>query len=170
MPRDLPLGNGSLRVNLDRDSPLRDISFPTVGEENHSEGNPFSPGVFADGQFACSEAYGRFLRMLVPYGSAVEADPALDASLYGLFAFGAYDHPRDPRVEATMRALEDRLWVKTGVGDLARYERDDYHRVAGDYDHVPGNPWLICTLWLAQYRIARARTVTELEEALPTFN
>ena len=32
---------------------------------------------------------------------------------------------------------------------------------------MPGNPWFICTLWLAQERIARARTEDELREALP---
>ncbi len=113
-----------------------------------------------------SEAHGRFVRMIVPNGSAFEADPVLDASLYALFAFGAYD-PRDPRVEATMKAVEARLWVKTDVGGVARYERDYYHRVSEDFDRVPGNPWFICTLWLAQHRIARAQSVKELEEALP---
>ena len=33
-------------------------------------------------------------------------------------------------------------------------------------DQVPGNPWLICTLWLAQYEIARATNLPELERAL----
>ncbi len=116
-----------------------------------------------------SQAHGRFLRMIVPNGSAFDIDPVLDASLYGIFAFGAYE-PRDPRVEATMKALEDRLWVKTDVGGVARYERDYYHRVSEDYERVPGNPWFICTLWLAQYRIARAQTAAELEQALPILN
>jgi GH15 family glucan-1,4-alpha-glucosidase len=39
--------------------------------------------------------------------------------------------------------------------------------VSQDLERVPGNPWFICTLWLAQYRIARARTLEELEHALP---
>ena len=33
----------------------------------------------------------------------------------------------------------------------------------------PGNPWFICTLWLADYYIARAKTVAELKAALPIF-
>jgi GH15 family glucan-1,4-alpha-glucosidase len=30
-----------------------------------------------------------------------------------------------------------------------------------------GNPWFICTLWVAQYRIAHATTLDELHSALP---
>ena len=30
---------------------------------------------------------------------------------------------------------------------------------------MPGNPWFICTLWLAQYKMATARTVAELQPA-----
>ena len=57
-----------------------------------------------------------------------------------------------------MRAVEQKLWVKTGVGGVARYENDYYHRVSSDIATVPGNPWFICTLWLADYFIARAKT------------
>lgn len=32
---------------------------------------------------------------------------------------------------------------------------------------VPGNPWIICTLWHAQHAIARAMNLDELREALP---
>ena len=34
---------------------------------------------------------------------------------------------------------------------------------------VPGNPWFICTLWLADYFITRAKTPAELKLALPIF-
>jgi hypothetical protein len=30
---------------------------------------------------------------------------------------------------------------------------------------VPGNPWFICTMWLAQYAIAHARNSADLAEA-----
>ena len=32
------------------------------------------------------------------------------------------------------------------------------HRVSNDLASVPGNPWFICTLWLADYFITRANT------------
>jgi len=31
---------------------------------------------------------------------------------------------------------------------------------------VPGNPWLICTLWLAEHAVARATSIAELQSAL----
>ncbi len=112
------------------------------------------------------ENLGRFVRMLTPLPhGGFEVDPTVDASLYALFAFGAYE-PSDPRVVATMEAIKDKLWVTTAVGGVARYENDDYHRVSKD---VPGNPWFICTLWLALYTIRRAQTEEELQQALPTI-
>ena len=35
-----------------------------------------------------------------------------------------------------------------------------------DNEKIPGNPWIICTLWLAQYDIAVAKTTDELAKAL----
>src|SRR5687768_5832701 len=50
--RDIPVGNGSLLVNFDERYQIRDIFFPHVGQENHSEGFPFRFGVWADGNFS----------------------------------------------------------------------------------------------------------------------
>ncbi len=95
-----------------------------------------------------------------------EYDPIIDSSMFAIFAMGMLD-PHDPRVEKTMNAIEQRLWVKTPVGGVARYEGDSYHRISDDTERVPGNAWFICTLWLADWRIARAASVAELREALP---
>ncbi len=108
---------------------------------------------------------GRFARMVrVHSGGAIEVDTTIDASLYGAFAFGAYP-PDDPRVEATMKAIREQLWCKTEVGGVARYTNDYYHQVGKDIASVPGNPWFICTMWLAQYAIAHARSGADLAEA-----
>jgi glucoamylase len=56
--------------------------------------------------------------------------------------------------------------VKTDVGGCARYEDDYYHQVSQDLANVPGNPWFICTMWLAQYEIASARGDANLKEAV----
>jgi glucoamylase len=92
-------------------------------------------------------------------------DMTVDASMYGVFAFGALPVD-DPRVIATMQAIKSSLWVKTKIGGVARYTDDYYHRVSSDIANVPGNPWFICTLWLAQYQIATAKTASDLDEAL----
>jgi glucoamylase len=110
----------------------------------------------------------RFARMATPLDTGgYTLDFTSDSANYALWAFGAF-HPRDPVIEAEMRALRERLWVKTEVGGCARYERDYFHQVERERtDIIPGNPWVICTLWHAQYAIARAGTVAELEQAMP---
>jgi GH15 family glucan-1,4-alpha-glucosidase len=113
-------------------------------------------------RFLYRPEWGRFARTLTTEGVA---DRTLDASLYALWYFGMYP-PDDPRIEATMDAVRERLWVRTDVGGLARYENDYYHQVSKDVDRVPGNPWFICTLWLAQWHIARAKNAADLAPAL----
>ncbi|MBI4178331.1 glycoside hydrolase family 15 protein [bacterium] len=105
---------------------------------------------------------GRYARM-VSYDrdGRLKVDPVLDSSLFGLFAFGAFPAD-DPQVEQTMRRIEQDLRIKTDVGGIARYTNDYYHRKSSDIDKVPGNPWLICTMWVAQWLIARAKTRADL--------
>ena len=52
MPRDIPVGNGSLLINFDQAYQLRDLYWPHVGQENHTAGHPFRFGVWVDGQFS----------------------------------------------------------------------------------------------------------------------
>ena len=109
------------------------------------------------------EDKGRFARSArLEDGLVVERDETVDASLFGIFAFGAYA-PDDPKVVGTMAQVKERLTCRTAVGGLARYEGDDYYRSGGD---VPGNPWFVCTLWLAQYYIALAGDREGLAAAL----
>jgi oligosaccharide amylase len=103
-----------------------------------------------------------------PTAPIYEVDETLDASLYAIFRFNLFEAD-DPRVVSTMKQVEEKLWVKTRVGGIARYENDSYHRISHDTAAVPGNPWFICTLWLAEYFIARAKTLAELKLALPIF-
>jgi GH15 family glucan-1,4-alpha-glucosidase len=116
-----------------------------------------------------SSGHKRFLRSLLPgRDGSYEPDLTIDASLYAPFYFGVFG-PRDERVVSTMNAVKERLWVKTDVGGMARYEADVYHKTTDDIGNVPGNPWFLCTLWLAQWYIARAETPLELADALPVL-
>src|SRR3982751_4452191 len=45
MPRDVPIGNGTVLIAFDRDALIREFHFPYVGEENHA-GEPFRFGVW----------------------------------------------------------------------------------------------------------------------------
>ncbi len=52
MPRDLPLGNGTILVNYDTSYVLRDIYYPYVGKENQTVGHPNRLGVWVEGKFS----------------------------------------------------------------------------------------------------------------------
>ena len=112
------------------------------------------------------ESASRFVRRLAVHpDGTTERDLTIDAAVYALFAFGAIPIT-DDQIERTMRQTLSRLWVQTEIGGLARYENDYYFRRSDDLVRVPGNPWIICTLWAAQYYIARAKQPRELETPL----
>jgi glucoamylase len=109
----------------------------------------------------------RFARncRLLPDGT-YKLDMTCDAANYSVFEFAGIS-PFDPMVEADMAAAKQRIGIKTDVGGYARYEHDYYHQVERDnIQLVPGNPWIICTLWRAQFIIQRAKSREEMQEAL----
>ncbi len=116
-------------------------------------------------KYMWSEGDGRFCRMATRTADGYNLDMTVDAAMYSVFAFAGLP-PGDPKVKATMDAIKEKLWVKTDVGGVARYQDDYYHQVSKDIKNVPGNPWFICTMWLARYQIATARTGSDLREAL----
>jgi GH15 family glucan-1,4-alpha-glucosidase len=95
-----------------------------------------------------SGAQRRFARAFDPGTKTL--DLTIDASLEGIVAFEFFpvDHPM---VTSTMEQVAQRLAVRTAVGGIARYEHDPFRRVTDDFERAPGNPWIPCTLWLAQY-------------------
>src|SRR5439155_1412826 len=56
--RDLPVGNGALLINFDRNYQLRDIYYPRVGQENHTSGELNRFGIWVDGRFAWLDDHG----------------------------------------------------------------------------------------------------------------
>jgi glucoamylase len=108
---------------------------------------------------------GRFVRMGLPDGrGGYWHDLKVDASLAGIFLFDLLPAD-DPRVAATMRAVEEKLTVAGPVGGVCRYEDDWFHQVVKGDPAVQGNPWFVCTLWLAEWKAAVARTPEELAAA-----
>jgi GH15 family glucan-1,4-alpha-glucosidase len=76
----------------------------------------------------------------------------------------------DPRVISTQTQLHDLLTVKTPVGGMARYTDDFYHIPGQPTADVPGNPWILTTLWDMEWRIKRAKNLEELHALKPTFD
>jgi len=113
----------------------------------------------------CEEA-GRFLKkVIVEEDAVVYKDSSVDASLAFVWMMGVLP-PEDPRIVSTMQAIHEHLWLKTPIGGIARYDRDFYHRSFdnnGDSD-LPGNPWIITTLWYTNWRIEMAQSMEDLQE------
>ncbi|MEM0188742.1 MAG: glycoside hydrolase family 15 protein [Saccharolobus sp.] len=82
---------------------------------------------------------GRFIRRIDEEGNQ---DLTIDASLYSPAFFGLIS-PEDPIMVNTINEIEAKLKVSNGI---IRYENDMYQR-----RKKQPNPWLITTLWLAEY-------------------
>lgn len=104
---------------------------------------------------------GYFVKMARGAKDEMEFDRTCDiSSPYGIFKFGVLDK-EDDMLRKAFEIAEVRLTLQTNVGGLARYEGDDYYRVSHE---VTGNPWIITTMWLAQYKIALSKNLMELED------
>jgi glucoamylase len=88
--------------------------------------------------------------------NSTEYDNTLDVSSgYGLLFIDDAGNTAD----ATFNALEGKLLNSTPAGGCPRYENDKYFL---SKDKYLGNPWIVCTLWMAQYYIKNRQS----EEAL----
>jgi len=73
------------------------------------------------------------------------------SSVYGIYQFGVLPAD-DERVVENFEKLKTILHCNSTTGGYARYQGDNYYRVSDD---VPGNPWFIVSLWLAEYYISK---------------
>ena len=101
-------------------------------------------------------------RFIKGFYSNGQRDTTVDSSSSFIFLSETLE-PEDTRVLETMRTLEEKLWINGAVGGMARYENDEYFRVS---KNIQGNPWIICTLWLARWYIAKATSKNDLSKAL----
>lgn len=109
---------------------------------------------------------GHYLRRLCPGadGSLAE-DPVVDSSVLSLALLGMV-HPAEPEMKRTAAVVRERLWCQAEAGGLARYEGDPYQYAADGTGDLPGNPWLITTMWLAQYDAMAAEKPEDLQRPL----
>jgi GH15 family glucan-1,4-alpha-glucosidase len=112
------------------------------------------------------EKLGRFVRLInVSREGEITADTTIDSALAGMWLFGMFSYD-DPKVVSTMEQVIERLTVQTDIGGVARYENDYYFQASKDVDNVAGNPWVLCTLSIAQWYAARARNLQDLQKAI----
>lgn len=108
------------------------------------------------------EETGRFMKKIVRKdGVTIERDTTPDASMVVIWTLGILPAD-DPRVVSTMNQLNELLSVRTSIGGWARYTNDHYQESVPVGGAIPGNPWIITTLWYAQWLIARASTTADL--------
>ncbi|HVA10885.1 MAG TPA: glycoside hydrolase family 15 protein [Candidatus Dormibacteraeota bacterium] len=92
---------------------------------------------------------GAFIKgFLLTESGELQYDLTADISnLYGPYMFADLKID-DPRIAATAKQVEERLANKTPSGGVLRHENDGYFLTKPQYQ---GNPWIVSTLWLAQY-------------------
>ncbi len=96
---------------------------------------------------------GHYIKgLLLKRDGSIHYDKTLDiSSLYGAMIFGQ-ELPLE-HMAATADAAEQQL-VHKGTLGVIRYPGDDYMRTDNS---SPGNPWYLCTFWLAQYYFRTGR-------------
>lgn len=115
-----------------------------------------------------SKTENRFVKRLIVNHDGPEKyteDTTVDASIAFMWEMGVLP-PDHPKIVSTMHAIKQHLSVPTAAGGLCRYPGDTYHKDwNADYGNVPGNPWIITTLWLANWYIATAKNRADLSQA-----
>lgn len=92
--------------------------------------------------------------LLLQSDGQVVYDDTLDISnFFGPFMFAGLELD-DPRLLSTLKHIETRLLNTSPIGGVIRYENDGYFLSKQQYK---GNPWIVCSLWLAQYYKAAGR-------------
>jgi oligosaccharide amylase len=110
------------------------------------------------------EDKGIFYKALYQHNGNLSKESVIDMSaLFGLVSLGAFD-VHDERITRFAENTLEALRCDTHVGGFARYEGDQYFRQRND-PHLPGNPWIITTLWVAQYHIAKAQNIEDMGRA-----
>lgn len=109
----------------------------------------------------------RFLKMLntLDDGTFVRDNTVDISSVYGIINFNVLK-ANDEMVLNSINAVEEKLMCNSKIGGIARYEADQYHRISDDIKKVPGNPWFITYLWLADYYIMKANSKNDLVKAV----
>ena len=78
----------------------------------------------------------------------IQYDDTLDiSSLYGPFMYVGLPID-DERLRSTAKHVEEKLYNTSPSGGVLRYEYDNYFLTKRQFK---GNPWIVSTLWLAQY-------------------
>ncbi len=91
---------------------------------------------------------------LLQADGSLEFDNVLDvSSMYGVMMYGY--HKTTDQLKDTIHLIEQELLDISPSGGTTRYEGDNYFASQPFYK---GNPWIITTLWMAQYYVRTGST------------
>ncbi|MDB5188185.1 MAG: glycoside hydrolase 15-related protein [Candidatus Kaiserbacteria bacterium] len=113
------------------------------------------------------EEKGVFINMITHTGEKMEYDRTVDiSSVYGLMKFEVLDVHDDRMIRAWNTSIKI-LTKNILAGGVARFENDEYFRIDST---APGNPWVLTTLWYAEYIIRSAENIADMKKATDIFD
>lgn len=139
-----------------------------LGKDTHESTYRMHAAEIREGilKYLWDEKAGVFINMINRTKDGLTFDRTIDiSSAYGVFSFGILpiDDPRLARAfETSVRTLSRGI----PAGGIARFEDDDYYKIV---DTAPGNPWVITTLFYAEYLIANAKHAHDLARVRDVF-
>ena len=91
----------------------------------------------------------------------LDYDRVVDTSSF--FAIWYFDvlAVNDARLSRAAKVVNKLLHADGDIGGYIRYEGDKYYQL-----HESPNPWIVTTLWMAQYEIKKATKPSDLEHPL----
>ncbi len=142
-------------------------NFSTVlGKQKNADAYKKTALTVKDGilKYLYLEDFQSFVKLVRLDDGLLEYDHTIDSSsFFGLILFNVLEID-DPRVASFKKIIDSKLFVGSGIdGGYVRYENDQYYTAKDT--QVP-NPWIVCTLWMAQYEIKKAKNKKELTPAL----
>jgi oligosaccharide amylase len=106
---------------------------------------------------------GMFIKLIrIDKNDDLTYDRTLDmSSFFGPVYFGLLE-PDDERIKKSFETVEEKLKVNSQSSGYVRYVGDNYYKMS---DADSPNPWVITTLWMAQFLIMKAKSLKELKGA-----
>lgn len=116
-------------------------------------------------KYLYNDEAGMFYKLLKVENDSLIPDATLDMSApAGMYLYGVFP-VEDPRIRKSIETLEKELVLEHEPEGVPRYVGDMYFTQPGD----SANPWIVTTMWLARYYIARASSEKELEPVRAWF-